>query len=195
MDKNYLASRALFLVVSICTAFSAFGDAPAVGNAAKPAAQNSCNAEDLHGQPSVRVKDIVGMYRHSVNLPPHSAFPADGKLSGYNYLAITSDGDNRLRVKLITQEIDGHECGLDNRALLCGQVINIIPSDDEAAALQRVKHYAPKLQVSSQNINFMQNLDGTFAWGYPYCGLKGGLNHSFKRSTRNQKIDNSIFNQ
>lgn len=154
-----------------------------------------CSTEELHVKSSVRVKDIVGMYRQPIDLPPHSAFPLDPKPSGYNYLAISEIAGNRLHVKLITKEIDGHECSLDNDAVLCGQRILITPNKEEKASLDRVKQTTPKLDVSSRSIQFSPNPDGTFTWGYPYCGSKGGLNQSFKRSSRDQKIDNTVFNQ
>lgn len=169
---------------------------PVALNAAKPmAAQAGCNSEDLRGQSSVRVEDIVGMYRQSVNLPPHSSFLSDGKPSGYNYLALTSTGSTHLRVRLVTKEINGHECSLDNQALLCGRSIQIIPSDEEESALERVQQPAPKLRISPNSILFAQKSDGNYVWGNPYCGALGGLYHSFKRATRNQTIDNSVFSQ
>lgn len=145
-----------------------------------------CADENMREHSRIRAEDIVGMYQQPVNLPPNSAFSSDKKSSGYNSLTITENGGNRLHIKLATQEIDGHECGLDNDALLCGRKILIVPSEEEKMSLERTRQTAPILYVSSQSIKFAPLPDGTFSWGYPYCGMKGGLNHNFKRSSRIQ---------
>ncbi|MBI2727868.1 MAG: hypothetical protein HYX42_16620 [Polaromonas sp.] len=194
--KHLVTIRVPLFVASICMTSFVHGDSSLPNSVASPVpAQTECNSKYLKADSSVHAKDIVGMYRHSVNLPPHSAFPSEERPSGYNYLAITLTGNNQLRVRLITKEVNGHQCGLDNSALLCGRSIQIIPREDEKAVLESLKQPAPQLNVTKNQILFTQKLDGNYVWGSPYCGALGGLSHSFKRATRNQKIDNSVFNQ
>ena len=191
-----LKIRHLLLVISVCAALSTHADTPAPSDASKSkAVQSSCKTQNLREQESVRVRDVVGMYRQKVDLPPHSAFPSDGKPSGYNYLAITSLGDSVLRVRLITKEINGHDCGFDSQALLCGRTIRLLPNEEEKSALEISKQLAPRLQVTKNYIAFTSNADGTVVSGSPYCGNRGMLNKNFKRISRNSQIDSSVFNQ
>jgi hypothetical protein len=195
MDKNHLASKKLFLVISICAAFPAFGDVRVVSNAARPVAQSSCSAEDLRGRPSARIKNIVGMYQHSVNGLPAYAYPSDESRTGYNYLAIIALGGNQLRVRLTTKEINGHDCGFDSRALLCGRTIRLLPNEEERSTLKITKQSTPSLLVTKNFIAFTSAADGTVVSGSPYCGNRGSLNQKFNRISRNSQIDNSVFNQ
>lgn len=193
---NSLTTSWLFGVVAICTTLSTYGDTPETAKAPKPIAiQAGCSAEDLRGQPSIRARDIVGMYRHSVDGLPAYAWPSDEKRHGYNYLAITSVEGDQLRVRFVSKEINGHNCSIDSQALLCGHSIRLLPSDEEKSVLDISKQSIPSLRVTGSRIAFTSYSDGTVVSGHPYCGNRGALNHSFMRSTRSSKIDNSAFNQ
>ena len=114
--------RAHFSWALLCTAIFMCDLATAQVNAAVPSSDEvSCRAEDLREQPHVQAKDIVGMYRHSVEGLPAYLWSSDEKRTGYNYLAITSLGGDRLRLKLVTKEINGHDCNLDSQALFVGE--------------------------------------------------------------------------
>jgi hypothetical protein len=156
--------------------------------------ESVCNPKDFHNRQTVNVKDIVGMYRQSVKGLPAYMYPSDEKRTGYNYLAITEIGGNKLRIRLTTKEINGHDCGFDNNAIMCGQAIMIIPSQEETNALQRAKQSIPRLIISSRSIEFTPDTTGSYAGSQTYCGQRGRLDHRFSRISRRSKIDLSVFN-
>lgn len=154
-----------------------------------------CNAEYQRDNSNLHAQDIAGLYRQSVEgLPAYIGRPEE-KLSGYNYLAITSLAGNRLRVRLSTKEINGHDCGFDSEAMLCGRTIRLVPNEDERSILDRRKLPVPNLRVTANQIAFIPYANGAFVWGSPYCGTMGYLRQSFSRDTRKLKFDDSIFNQ
>jgi RTX calcium-binding nonapeptide repeat (4 copies) len=186
----------LLLLISICVLVSSDADAQEIININKSTVvQLNCNSHDLHGNEPLQVNSIAGLYRLKVDLPAHIAFPSDGKPTGFNYLAITAIGGNVLRVRLTTKEINGHSCGFDSQAVLCGRTIRLLPSDEDKSALENSKQLIPSLQVTTSHISFTPNADGTVISGSPYCGKQGALNHRFSRTTRNLQINNSVFNQ
>lgn len=162
---------------------------------APSAVPDGCNAEDQRDKSNIRAPDIAGLYRQSVEGLPAIIGRPEEKLSGYNYLAITPLAGNRIRVRLSTKEINGHDCGFDSEALLCGRTIRLIPNEEEKAALAVGKQSVPSLRVTANQIAFIPDAEGYFVSGNSYCGNRGSLTQSFKRSTRNLQIDDSVFNQ
>ena len=155
----------------------------------------NCNPEDLRDDSNIRIQDIVGLYNKSVDGQSAQVGRPEEKLSGNNYLAITSLVGNRLRVRLSTKEINGHDCGFDSEALLCGRNIRLMPSQEDKAILYARKLPIPSLRVTENQIAFMPYADGTYVWGSPYCGAMGYLRHSFLRDTRIFKFDDAVFDQ
>lgn len=163
------------------------------GTAAAPHA--ACANEDQRDGSNIRVQDIEGLYRQSVEGLPAIIGRPEEKLSGYNYLAITPLAGNKIRVRLSTKEINGHDCGIDGEALLCGRTIRLIPNGEEKSALDINKQPVPRLRVTENNIGFIPDSNKNFVSGNPYCGAMGYLRQSFVRGTRKLKIDDSVFNQ
>lgn len=160
------------------------------------AAQTACNDEDLRDGSNIRVQDIEGLYRQSVEGLPAIIGRPEEKLSGYNYLAITPLAGNKIRLRLSTKEINGHDCGIDSKALLCGRTIRLEPNEDELKKLRELNLPTPYLNITRSQIFFASiGKPQLYGWQRLYCGNMGSLNHSFKRSSRDLKIDNSIFNQ
>lgn len=157
--------------------------------------QSTCAEEDQRDGSNIRVQDIGGLYRQSVEGLPAIIGRPEEKFSGYNYLAITPLAGNKIRVRLSTKEINGHDCGIDSEALLCGRTIRLIPNEEEKSALNINKQPVPRLRVTENNIGFISDSDRNFVSGNPYCGAMGYLRQSFLRGTRKLKIDDSVFNQ
>lgn len=155
----------------------------------------NCNPEDQRDNSSIRIQDIAGLYSNSVEGQSAYVGRSEEKISGNNYLAITTLIGNRLRVRLSTKEINGHDCGFDSEALLCGRTIQLMPSQEERAVLDTRKLPIPSLRVTENQIEFIPYADGAYVWGSPYCGAMGYLRHSFLRDTRKLKFDDAVFDQ
>jgi len=155
----------------------------------------SCD-KNTHGNSKVRVQDIAGLYRQSVSGQPAYIGRPEEKLSGYNYLAVSPLEGNRIRVRLSTKEINGHDCFFDRDALLCGRTIRLIPTSEDLKSLIDLNLPTPYLNITQNEISFASiGRPHLYEWQRLYCGNMGSLNHSFKRSTRELKFDGSIFSK
>jgi hypothetical protein len=159
------------------------------------AATAACQGLERSKVAIASVDAIIGLYRQSVDGLPAHAWDSPETLSGNNYLAITRAGPGELRVRVSTKEVNGHDCGFDSRAILCGSEIWIVPNQEEEKALAASRQTAPKLAITHREIKFLRNPDGTAVSGAPYCGNRGALDEAFKRRKRNAKIDDSLFTQ
>jgi uncharacterized protein len=166
-----------------------------VRGAASAILLTACNAEDMRDKLNIRIQDITGLYRQSVDGLPAYVGRSEEKRRGYNYLAITPLAGNRVRIRLSTREINGHDCGFDSEAVLCGRIIRLIPSDEEKSTLDIRKLPIPNLRVTANQIAFIPDANGSYVWGSPYCGAMGYLRQIFSRATRKMKFDDAIFDQ
>lgn len=159
-------------------------------------APTECNDEDRRDNLSIHAQDIAGLYRQPVEgLPAHIGRPGE-RLGGYNYLAITLLAGSRIRVRLNTKEINGHDCSFDSEALLCGRTIRLVPNDEELKKLRELNLPMPYLNITQSQISFASiERPQLYGWQRLYCGNMGSLNHSFKRSARDLKIDDAVFDQ
>jgi uncharacterized protein len=163
---------------------------------ASTALGTACNEEDRSGKSNIQAQDIAGLYRESVEGSPAYVGRPEERRSGYNYLAITPLAGNRLRVRLSTKEINGHDCGFDSEALLCGRIIRLTPNEEELKRLRGLNLPAPYLYITQNDISFASiGHPELYGWQRLYCGNMGSLNHAFKRSTRHSKIDDALFDQ
>lgn len=192
----FLYAKQRYAFLALLSTFSVYGGAPSAEDNIKSATERaSCIKHDLQLNSNVRVKDIVGMYRQSVAELPAALGDSNEKRTGYNYLAISSKDGNLLRVRLATKEINGHDCGFDSRALLCGSTIQLLPNKADQETLESNNQSIPSLKVTKDHIAFATNSDGTVTSGSPYCGAMGYLRHSFARKTRAGNIATSNFSQ
>lgn len=162
---------------------------------AAPAAVPIGCSNDESDNSNIHAQDIAGLYSQSVEGLSAIIGRPEEKRSGYNYLAITPLSGNRIRVRLSTKEINGHDCGFDSEALLCGRTIWLMPSEVERSTLDLRKLPIPRLQVTTNQIAFIPDAEGTFVWGSPYCGAMGYLRQNFSRDTKKLRFDDAIFNQ
>lgn len=170
-------------------------EAPACPDTHAKRSLSACNDQTKVGKAPIGVKSLAGLYRRSVAESPAQVGRPEERLHGFDYLAITPLSEKRLRVRLSTKEINGHDCGFDSEALLCGPVILLMPNDDERNQLEARELPVPRLFVTKKQIAFMPSSDGTYVWGSPYCGAMGYLRHSFQRITRRTNFDDRIFDR
>ena len=115
----------------------------------------ACSSETVRGANSASmIGEIVGFYKEPVS---NALLEKDTPTSlRHNYLAISTMQDGSLRIRLSTKERNGHNCGFDSKALLCGQTIYLLPNRDEAEQLGRTGQEPPALLVSKNQIRFQK---------------------------------------
>ena len=140
-------------------------------------------------------KNLTGMYRSPVS--PSLLEKDTPEKWRYNYLAINdiSTHDGTMRVLLHSPQPNGHDCGIDSRAKLCGRIIHLIPRESERESLKSREVKVPTILISKRSIKFQSALDGSVHFGPPYCGIMGSLDQSFSTNSKRASIEYSVFEQ
>lgn len=191
--RRTAALKAIVVQVVLGAAFSA-----CAGEAQSPTRADSpslCVGNVEQGSSEAGGRSISGLYLLKDRTVPANAWPSGDTRDGADVLAISPLKGNRIRLRLKTREINGHDCEIDTEALVCGEIIHFQPSDEERGVMTRRGLLPPTMRIGLDSIAFVPAPDGTYYSGPPYCGTQGYLQHAFPRRSRQIDFQDSQIHQ